>query len=105
MNKFISVNVFSDKEYIIIISPPPDGNEASTFSIAPDTGIVRVWNPLSLSPGGHSLNVSATDGVYTAYARLDVRVVPVNDHAPLFDVDAYTAEVCLVFFSVNKNFL
>ena len=67
--------------------------EASHFF----AGIVRVWNKEQLkSRPVHHLNVTVSDGVFSARASLHVTVTPVNDHAPQFQHMEYR-------FSVQEN--
>lgn len=53
-------------------------------------GIISVWNHQRLrDKADHLLNISVTDGVFTAYTRLAISVTPVNAHSPKFDATNY----------------
>lgn len=58
------------------------------------TGIVTVWNNQKLQESNqHILNISVTDGVFTAYSRLVVTISPVNARSPTFRVAQYNARI------------
>ncbi len=57
-------------------------------------GIVRLKNVQKFQNStNYVLNVSATDGVYTCYARLKIDVLSANKHEPQFSRAAYDANV------------
>ncbi|XP_042222155.1 fat-like cadherin-related tumor suppressor homolog isoform X3 [Homarus americanus] len=71
-----------------------DGNELQVFAINSASGIVTVWNSQKLRENNqHILNVSVSDGVFTAYTRLVVSITPVNAHSPTFKVAQYDAHI------------
>ncbi|KAF2364658.1 EGF-like calcium-binding domain [Trinorchestia longiramus] len=58
------------------------------------SGIMRIWNGKKLkATSEHRLNVSVTDGVFTAFTGVHVLVLPVNEHTPFFSQDLYSAQV------------
>lgn len=71
-----------------------DGNDLQVFSINSASGIVKVWNSQKLQESNqHILNISASDGVFTAYTRLVVSIMPVNAHSPTFKVAQYDSHI------------
>ncbi|XP_064094852.1 fat-like cadherin-related tumor suppressor homolog isoform X3 [Macrobrachium nipponense] len=71
-----------------------EGNELQAFAINSATGVVTVWNSQKLhETNQHVLNISVSDGVFTAYARLAVSITPVNGHSPTFKVAQYDAHI------------
>ncbi|CAG9865049.1 unnamed protein product [Phyllotreta striolata] len=62
-----------------------NGNDHQTFSMDPATGVVTLTNLANFGAQPVMLlNVSVSDGVYTAFARLKVELLPANAHPPLF---------------------
>ena len=47
---------------------------------------MEVWNAARLRDQPEHLNVSVTDGVFTAYAALVVHLLPVNNDSPTLKV-------------------
>ena len=80
------------------------GNDNQAFVMDADTGVVEVWNGARLrDQPEHLLNVSVTDGVFTAYAALVVHLLPVNNDSPTFKVSAHGIAVklsCLMPMSI-----
>ncbi|CAL4064237.1 unnamed protein product, partial [Meganyctiphanes norvegica] len=71
-----------------------DGNHHQAFDISSTTGVITVWNSQKLQTTDHHiLNVSVTDGVFTAYTPLAVSIAPVNDYSPTFDMTQYEAKI------------
>uniref|UniRef100_A0A8D3B4U7 FAT atypical cadherin 3b n=1 Tax=Scophthalmus maximus TaxID=52904 RepID=A0A8D3B4U7_SCOMX len=70
------------------------GNERMTFTMEPDTGVLRLSNKrrqgMKLS---YQLNVSVSDGVFTNTAQVMVRVLGANLYSPVFSQRFYLAEV------------
>lgn len=65
-----------------------------TQCISQSSGVVTVWNSQKLrETSDHVLNISVSDGVFTAYTRLLVSITPVNAHSPTFKVAQYSARV------------
>lgn len=53
------------------------------FTVDPSTGII--YPSRSVTGGStYQIHVSATDGVFTDTARVDVTVLSVNKHSPVF---------------------
>ena len=80
------------------------GNDNQAFVMDADTGVVEVWNGARLrDQPEHLLNVSAMDGVFTAYAALVVHLLPVNNDSPTFKVSAHGIAIklpCLMPLSI-----
>lgn len=56
--------------------------------------MVTVWNSQKLrETSDHVLNISVSDGVFTAYTRLLVSITPVNAHSPTFKVAQYSVHI------------
>nr|XP_053631087.1 fat-like cadherin-related tumor suppressor homolog isoform X2 [Cherax quadricarinatus] len=71
-----------------------DGNDLQVFAINSASGIITVWNSQKLGESDeHILNVSVSDGVFTAYTRVVVTITPVNAHSPTFKVAQYDASI------------
>ncbi|KAK7449354.1 hypothetical protein BaRGS_00040023, partial [Batillaria attramentaria] len=70
------------------------GNEKQSFTINPVSGLVLVseHRKPDFSPA-YVLNVSVTDGVYTSFARVAIRVRNTNQHVPRFTQQVYYVEV------------
>ena len=62
------------------------GNDHQAFLLGAETGVVEVWNAARLRDQPEHLNVSVTDGVFTAYAALVVHLLPVNNDSTAFKV-------------------
>lgn len=63
-------------------------------TISPLAGIVRVWNNDQLSSREvHNLNITVSDGVFSARTRLTVTISPENSKAPSFLKNEYRATV------------
>ncbi|CAG0921142.1 unnamed protein product [Notodromas monacha] len=71
-----------------------EGNNAQTFLIDRTTGVVRLKNVQKFkNTTSYVLNVSATDGVFTCYARLQIDLLSANKHEPRFSRSSYDANV------------
>lgn len=87
-DQFVTIVTASDADVIdqlklryTIVS----GNEAQTFTMDSDTGIVTLTNLANFGDERSMvLNVSVSDGVYTNFARLKVELLPANLHSPEF---------------------
>ncbi|XP_047222516.1 protocadherin-23 [Girardinichthys multiradiatus] len=72
------------------------GNENGVFSINHYTGEIRVQkeNSLDFEAYPHiQLVVLAEDGLYTAYCRVSIMLLDVNDNTPLFELSSYRTAV------------
>lgn len=70
------------------------GNELQTYSIDKLTGVISLQNMLNFTDKSSTvLNISVSDGVHTAYARLKISLLPENVYSPLFDQSTYEAQV------------
>ena len=70
------------------------GNDNQAFVMDASKGVVEVWNGARLrDQPEHLLNVSVTDGVFTAYAALVVHLLPVNNDSPTFKVLTHLASM------------
>ncbi|XP_049762431.1 putative neural-cadherin 2 [Schistocerca cancellata] len=70
------------------------GNDGDAFSLHETSGQLRVAGPLDYEViRQYELQVAALDGSNLGLARVQVRVVDVNDCAPVFERPAYRAQV------------
>ncbi|KAH8379347.1 hypothetical protein KR009_004338 [Drosophila setifemur] len=70
------------------------GNELQTYSIDKFTGVISLQNMLNFTDKSSTvLNISVSDGVHTAYARLKISLLPENMYSPQFDKTAYEAKI------------
>ncbi|XP_032575014.1 fat-like cadherin-related tumor suppressor homolog isoform X2 [Drosophila sechellia] len=70
------------------------GNELQTYSIDKLTGVISLQNMLNFTDKSSTvLNISVSDGVHTAYARLKISLLPENVYSPQFDQSTYEAQV------------
>ena len=57
-------------------------------------GVITTWNTQYLKEQSeHTMNISVSDNVFTAYTMLVVKVTPINDHSPIFEYAKYVAHV------------
>ena len=74
-----------------------DGNIRQAFTIDSHTGVIRTGNVgHRLAAGVQSayvLNVSATDGVYTAFTRVKIVIEQSNSFTPVFSHSVFDADV------------
>lgn len=77
-----------DLRYAII-----GGNDKQTFEIDERKGIISLSDqrisPLYLA---YELNISVTDGVFTSFSRVSLKVLNSNNYSPRFDHLIYVAE-------------
>ncbi|XP_017121894.1 fat-like cadherin-related tumor suppressor homolog isoform X1 [Drosophila elegans] len=70
------------------------GNELQTYSIDKLTGVISLQNMLNFTDKSSTvLNISVSDGVHTAYARLKISLLPENVYSPQFDKSSYEANI------------
>lgn len=70
-------------------------NPGSYFNIVPSTGALVVARRLSWNDANEIvLRVAANDGLYNVETSVEVTVIDVNDHAPVFNQSAYNVQVC-----------
>ncbi|XP_024937586.1 cadherin-87A isoform X2 [Cephus cinctus] len=74
------------------------GNDQGLFAIDPDTGEITIANksPLDVTNATRdwiALSVEASDGTFTDTALVNVTVRDVNNNAPVFPHDLYTASI------------
>ncbi|KAI5732884.1 hypothetical protein M8J76_005324 [Diaphorina citri] len=70
------------------------GNQQQTFSMDPRTGIITLINLHKLGEAKvHLLNISASDGVYTSFARVRVEMLSANRAPPQFDKHQYDVKM------------
>ncbi|XP_016955474.1 fat-like cadherin-related tumor suppressor homolog isoform X1 [Drosophila biarmipes] len=70
------------------------GNELQTYSIDKLTGVISLQNMLNFTDKSSTvLNISVSDGVHTAYARLKISLLPENVYSPQFEQSAYEANI------------
>ena len=105
--------------YLASASDPDDGDNAvisyaigpgssASFSVDPNTGMVRVAQVLDVSQQTYSLSVIARDSGGTsstssAYIQLTVHLIDVNDHTPTFENPTYEVSV-IESLPINDRF-
>ena len=74
-----------------------DGNARQAFTVDSQTGVIRTANTgrhlAANVQTAYILNVSATDGVYTAFSRVRVVIERSNSFTPAFSQSVYDADV------------
>ena len=74
-----------------------DGNTRQAFTVDSQTGVIRTANTgrhlAANVQTAYILNVSATDGVYTAFSRVRVVIERSNSFTPAFSQSVYDADV------------
>ena len=74
-----------------------DGNVRQAFTVDSQTGVIRtavMGRHLAANiQAAYILNVSATDGVYTAFTRVKIVVEASNSFTPVFSHSVYDADV------------
>jgi len=74
-----------------------DGNVRQAFAIDSETGVIRTANVghrlAANVPTAYVLNVSASDGVFTAFTRVKVVVERSNSFTPVFSRSVFDADV------------
>ena len=80
--KFLPVEA-TDDDHDAITYDITAGNDAYTFAIDPDSGVIKVIKETVVGPS-YRLHVSASDGIYTEHAVVKVTITDINDHAPVF---------------------
>ncbi|CAL1682791.1 unnamed protein product [Lasius platythorax] len=72
------------------------GNELGLFAVDPDTGEITVRNPVDMTNATHdwiALTIQASDGIFVDSALVNITVRDVNNNAPVFPHDIYTASI------------
>jgi protocadherin Fat 1/2/3 len=70
------------------------GNVKQTFSIEERTGIIRLSSLRRPEfQSSYALNISVTDGVFTNFARVLIKVEFSNNHVPTFSQSLYDVDV------------
>ena len=92
-----------------------DSDNKGIFKIDPDTGDVTIVKKATLDMANHtgekiSLTVRASDGIFSDEAVITVIVRDVNNNAPVFIHDLYTASIPELseigkFFFFNSSLL
>ena len=74
-----------------------DGNDRQAFTVDSETGVIRTANTgrrlAANAQSAYMLNVSATDGVYTAFTRVKVVMEQSNSFTPVFTQSVFDADV------------
>jgi len=74
-----------------------DGNDIQAFTVDSETGVIRTANTgrrlAANVQAAYVLNVSATDGVYTAFTRVKVVIKQSNSFTPVFTQSVFDADV------------
>ena len=70
------------------------GDSQSKFTIDHGTGTITVNGKLDHeSVSRYMLNISATDGVYTSFITVQIRVIDINDNSPVCNKSFFMATV------------
>lgn len=95
--QFVIVVSATDPDYIDegnLLYAIAQGNEFQTYSIDPITGVLTLANMQSFDETRLTvLNVSVTDGVYTSFTRVEIKILPANLHNPAFAHMVYDVEI------------
>jgi len=74
-----------------------DGNARQSFTIDSQTGVIKTANTArrlaDSGQGVYILNVSATDGVYSAFSRVKVVIERSNSFTPVFSHSVFDADL------------
>ncbi|XP_024082045.1 fat-like cadherin-related tumor suppressor homolog [Cimex lectularius] len=71
------------------------GDDMNYFSIGRDKGNVVIAKKLDKeTQSSYNLTVSVTDGVHTAYTKLLIKVLDVNEHSPKLSLTEYNLAIC-----------
>ena len=69
------------------------GNQAQVFDIDVDEGIVTLANLRNFDQmSSYNLNLSVSDGIYSAFTKLKVGLVSANSYAPIFEKKSYKVQ-------------
>ena len=69
------------------------GNQAQVFNIDVDEGIVTLANLRNFDQmSSYNLNLSVSDGIYSAFTKLKVGLVSANSYAPIFEKKSYKVQ-------------
>ena len=69
------------------------GNQAQVFDIDVDEGIVTLANLRNFDQmSSYNLNLSVSDGIYSAFTKLKVGLVSANSYAPVFEKKSYKVQ-------------
>lgn len=72
------------------------GNELGLFAVDSDTGEITVKSPVDMTNATHdwiALTIQASDGIFVDSALVNITVRDVNNNAPVFPHDIYTASI------------
>jgi len=72
------------------------GNELGLFTVDPDTGEITIKSPVDMTNATHdwiALTIQASDSIFVDSALVNVTVRDVNNNAPVFPHDIYTASI------------
>ena len=69
------------------------GNQAQVFDIDVNEGIVTLANLRNFDQmSSYNLNLSVSDGIYSAFTKLKVGLVSANSYAPIFEKKSYKVQ-------------
>ena len=69
------------------------GNQAQVFDIDVNEGIVTLANLRNFDQmSSYNLNLSVSDGIYSAFTKLKVGLVSANSYAPVFEKKSYKVQ-------------
>ena len=85
----------ADESFSTTLSYSLIGGASGQFGVASLTGIISLSSQRAprLRHDSYVLNISVTDGVFTAFTRVLVSVAHNNDHVPTFDHVVYDVDV------------
>lgn len=72
------------------------GNELGLFAVDADTGEISIKSPVDMTNATHdwiALTIQASDGIFVDSALVNITVRDVNNNAPMFPHDIYTASI------------
>ena len=70
-----------------------DGNQDQVFDIDVDEGIVTLANLRNFDlTSSYNLNLSVSDGIYSAFAKLTVGLISANSYTPVFTKKSYKVQ-------------
>lgn len=72
------------------------GNELGLFAVDADTGEITIKSPVDMTNATYdwiALTIQASDGIFVDSALVNITVRDVNNNAPVFPHDIYTASI------------
>lgn len=72
------------------------GNELGLFDVDSLTGEIAIKSPVDMTNATHdwiALTIQANDGIFVGSTLVNITVRDVNNNAPVFPIDIYTASI------------